>query len=115
MSQYVKLCQVLRRRFILSGCFVICAMSTRALHRLSALLQHTSTLSGTASTPLRRQFTSRAVDELNSALQTAPNELNNNKTSFDYDLVVIGGGSGGLAAAKEATKVNPNAKVALSL
>jgi ribulose 1,5-bisphosphate synthetase/thiazole synthase len=30
---------------------------------------------------------------------------------YDYDLVVIGGGSGGLAAAKEAAKLNKNAKV----
>jgi pyruvate/2-oxoglutarate dehydrogenase complex dihydrolipoamide dehydrogenase (E3) component len=32
-------------------------------------------------------------------------------SSYDYDLVVLGGGSGGLAAAKEATKVNPKARV----
>lgn len=31
--------------------------------------------------------------------------------SYEYDLVVIGGGSGGLSAAKEATKVNPAARV----
>ncbi|CAF0925226.1 unnamed protein product [Didymodactylos carnosus] len=30
---------------------------------------------------------------------------------YDYDLAVIGGGSGGLAAAKEAAKLNKNAKV----
>ena len=32
-------------------------------------------------------------------------------SSYDYDFVVIGGGSGGLSAAKEATKVNPSARV----
>jgi len=32
---------------------------------------------------------------------------------FDYDLVVIGGGSGGLAASQEAIKVNPSLRVAV--
>ena len=32
-------------------------------------------------------------------------------SSYDFDLVVLGGGSGGLAAAKEVTKVNPKARV----
>ena len=32
-------------------------------------------------------------------------------SSYDFDLVVLGGGSGGLAAAKEATKVNPKVRV----
>ena len=32
-------------------------------------------------------------------------------SAFEYDFVVIGGGSGGLSAAKEATKVNPAARV----
>ena len=32
-------------------------------------------------------------------------------SQYDYDLVVLGGGSGGLAAAKEVTKVNPKARV----
>jgi hypothetical protein len=30
---------------------------------------------------------------------------------FDFDLIVIGGGSGGLAASKEAAILNPGAKV----
>lgn len=37
--------------------------------------------------------------------------MSSNGHSYDYDLVVIGGGSGGLAAAKEVTAVKPNAKV----
>jgi thioredoxin reductase (NADPH) len=32
---------------------------------------------------------------------------------FDYDLIVIGGGSGGLACAKEAMTVNPDLRVCL--
>lgn len=32
---------------------------------------------------------------------------------FDYDLIVIGGGSGGLACCQEAAKINPNLKIAL--
>ncbi|CAE7663891.1 SEP1, partial [Symbiodinium microadriaticum] len=32
---------------------------------------------------------------------------------FDYDLIVIGGGSGGLACAKEAVTANPDLRVAL--
>ena len=32
---------------------------------------------------------------------------------YDFDLVVLGGGSGGLAAAKEATRVRPSARVAV--
>lgn len=35
------------------------------------------------------------------------------ESKYDYDLVVIGGGSGGLAASKEAAKANPDLKVAV--
>lgn len=35
------------------------------------------------------------------------------KHTYDYDLVVIGGGSGGLACSKEAIKVNGDLKVAV--
>ena len=42
---------------------------------------------------------------------SAPAANGVHSSSYDYDLVVIGGGSGGLSAAKEATKVNPAARV----
>jgi Pyruvate/2-oxoglutarate dehydrogenase complex, dihydrolipoamide dehydrogenase (E3) component, and related enzymes len=33
--------------------------------------------------------------------------------NYDYDLVVLGGGSGGITAAKEAKKINENLKVGI--
>lgn len=45
------------------------------------------------------------------AVATMVNDVEEEKNDFDYDLIVIGGGSGGLAASKQAAKLG--AKVAL--
>ena len=52
-----------------------------------------------------RKFLSPVDDKSNSALKSIQVDDSHKKDhGYDYDLVVIGGGSGGMAAAKEATR-----------
>ena len=63
-----------------------------------------------SSDPFHRSLSS-VVPASSTSTVVAMSAPNGVPSSYEYDLVVIGGGSGGLSAAKEATKVNPAARV----
>ena len=89
------------------------AVSRRALSTAASAATCTAASAAAVGTVAARTTTSATVASadttaLSAAGMSAPNGVH---SSFEYDLVVIGGGSGGLSAAKEATKANPSARV----
>ena len=70
-----------------------------------------SSASSAVAAVVRRSLSPVASTGAVSRAASAMSSPNGSHSSYEYDLVVIGGGSGGLSAAKEATKVNPSARV----